>query len=237
MRVSPARDADELIFESRNEGVRTDQHDRVVAGAAFERLAVDGAGKRDRDPVVLCRLFAFAARGVRLVLVGDAGDAFLDLGITDLGGEFGELDALEIAERDRRHNFKRHRVVEVAFAGDQLLDRAFVGRQRNLRIGGELEAALGDDLIVGVAHGCFDHLRHGRAAIHALEVSHRHFAGAEAVDADAALQIVQTLVDFGVEFGGRHDHLEFALETVRQCFSNLHWITTRCLHSRDACQT
>jgi hypothetical protein len=44
-------------------------------------------------------------------------------------------------------------------------------------------------------------------------VSDRHLAGTEAVDADAIFQLVQAHIDLGVEFGGRNDHLEFALET------------------------
>ena len=38
-------DADKLILEARNEGIRSDQDDSIVAGAAFEWLAVDRAGK------------------------------------------------------------------------------------------------------------------------------------------------------------------------------------------------
>ena len=36
------------------------------------------------------------------------------------------------------------------------------------------------------------------------------------------LHRVQTHIDLGVEFGGRNDHLEFALETFGQRFGNLH---------------
>ena len=73
----------------------------------------------------------------------------------------------------------------------------------------------------------FDHLGHRRAAVEALEVRDRHLAGAKAVDADAVLQLVQALIDLGVEFGGRNDHLEFALEAFGQCFGYLHDHTLR----------
>ena len=142
--------------------------------------------------------------------------------VGDVGGQPLELDVLEIGERDRRHDLQRHGVGEIALAVDQLLDRALFRRQRHLRIGGELEAVLGDDLVVGVAHRRLDHLGHGRAAIDALEVRDRHLAGAEAVDADAVLELVKALVDFGIELGGRHHHLEFALEAFGQSFGDLH---------------
>src|SRR4029079_5124548 len=90
------------------------------------------------------------------------------------------------------------------------------------RISCELEPALADDLIVGVAHGGFDHLGHRRSAVHALEMGDLHFARTEAVDPDATLQIVKALIYFGVELGGRYDDFVLALETFRQCFGNLH---------------
>jgi hypothetical protein len=37
--------ADELILKSRNERIRADKHNGVVAGSAFERLSVDRARK------------------------------------------------------------------------------------------------------------------------------------------------------------------------------------------------
>ncbi len=201
-------DADKLILEARNECIRSDQDDSIVAGAAFEWLAVDGAGKGNRYAVILGGLFALCARRVRLVLIGDASNALVDFGIGDIRGKLGQLDAFKIGERDRRHDLKRHGVVEIGLAGDQLLYRAFIGRQRDLRIGGKLEAALADDLVVGVAHRRLDHLGHGRAAVHALEVRDRHLARPESVDADAVFQLIQTRIDLGIEFGGGNDHLD-----------------------------
>ena len=216
------RDADHLVLEAGNEGIRADQHDGILARTAFERLAVDGAGKGDDDAIVLGSLLAFALRAIGLVLLADARERLVHLGLGHLAGQPGQLDGLEIGERDRRHDLDRHGVVEVALARDQFLDRVLLGRQRHLRIGGELEAALADDLVVGVAHRRLDHLGHGRAPVDAPEVGDRHLAGTEAVDADAVLQLVQARGDLGVELGGRNDHLEFALETFGQRFGNLH---------------
>ncbi len=215
-------DADELLLEARNEGVGADQHRHVVAGAAVEGLAADLAGKLDGDAVAVFRLGALGLGRIGLVLVGDALQRLLDLGLGDLGGRAGELDVLEIGERDRRHDFDRQRVIEVRLAGDHLLDRVLLLRQCHLRVGGELVAALADDLVVGVAHRLLDHLGHRRAAIHALEVRDRHLAGAETVDADFVLEVVKARIDLRLQFGRRHDHAEFALETFGKRFGNLH---------------
>jgi hypothetical protein len=39
------RNADQLLLEPRNEGVGANEHDCVVARAAFKRFAVNGAGE------------------------------------------------------------------------------------------------------------------------------------------------------------------------------------------------
>ena len=57
----------------------------VVAVAALERLAVDGAGEGDDDAVVLLRLGALAFGGEGLVLLGDAVERLVDLGVGDVG--------------------------------------------------------------------------------------------------------------------------------------------------------
>ena len=53
-------DADELILEAGNEGVRADHDADIAAGAAFERLAVDLAGEVDHDAVAVLGLGALA---------------------------------------------------------------------------------------------------------------------------------------------------------------------------------
>ena len=55
------------------------QHGDVVARAAFERHAVDGADERDGDAVVLLGLGALALGGEGPVLLGDALDSPLRL--------------------------------------------------------------------------------------------------------------------------------------------------------------
>ena len=51
VRVLARLDADELLLEAGNEGVRADHDGDILAGAALERHAVDRAGERDRDLV------------------------------------------------------------------------------------------------------------------------------------------------------------------------------------------
>ena len=80
----------------------------------------------------LLGLGALALGGERPVLLGDAGERLVDLGVGDVGDQLLELDALEIGELDRRQDLDRHRVVEVGLAVDQLLDRVLLLRQRHL---------------------------------------------------------------------------------------------------------
>ena len=183
--------------------------------------------------IVLRRLLARCAHRVGPVLLDDAFERLVDFGVGDIRGQFRQFDGLEIAERDRRHDFECHRVVEIGLAGDQLFDRALLCRERDLRVGGELEAVLADNLAVRVANGRLDHLGHRRSAIHALEVRDRHLAGTESVDADPVLQLVKARIDLGIQFGGGNDDLVFALQAFGQCFSYLHRTHFfLCLHSR-----
>ena len=72
-------DADQLVLEAGDEGVRADQHRDVAAAAAFERAAVDLAGEVDDHAVAGLGLGALGLGRERLVLVGDALDRLVDL--------------------------------------------------------------------------------------------------------------------------------------------------------------
>ena len=71
------------------------------------------------------------------------------------------------------------------------LDGLLLGRHRDLGLGRQAEAALREDLRVGIADGLIDGLRHHRAAIDLLEVAHRHLAGTKAVEAYLVLEVDQ----------------------------------------------
>ena len=216
------RHADQLVLEARDECARSEMQRDVAAGAALERRAVHLAGEIDGDAVAVFGLGALALGGKRPALFGDAGQGLVDLGLGDLGVQPFELDALEIRELDRRQYLDRHRIGEIALAFDDLLDRALLGRQGHLRLAHELEAALGNDLGVRLAHRRFDHLGHHRAPIQALEVCDRDLARTEAVDADLILELAELGIGLGGQIGcGDHD-LELALEAVADSFGYLH---------------
>src|SRR3974377_417148 len=104
-------DADELLLEPWNKGLRPEQDGRVVTLTAFERLAVDTAFVGNDETVAIRRLLALALWRVRLVLIGDAREPLLDFLVADVRHRLFELQFLEIAQRDRRPNLERHRVI------------------------------------------------------------------------------------------------------------------------------
>ena len=196
----------------------------VLAGAAIERRAVDGALEGDRDPIAGFGLGALALGGIGAVLVGDALDGLVDVGVGHFGDRLLDGKALEIGERDRRHDLDRDGVGEIGFAGEDVLDLLLLRRHRDLGFGREAEAALGEDLRVGVADGLLDGLRHHRAAIDLLEVAHRHLARTEAVEADLVLEIDQTGVRLGIEIRCGNADLEFVLQSLGEGFCDLHGV-------------
>jgi len=188
VRVSFGGDAGELLFEAGDEGVGSDHDLDALAGAALEGLAVDGALEGDGDAITRLGLGALGLRGIATVRIGDALDRLIDVGVGDFGDGLLDLEGLEVGERDRRHHLDRNRVGQIGFAVEQLLDLGLLGRHGDLRFGRQAEAALGEQLRVGVADGLVDGLGHHRAAIDLLEVRDRHLAGTEAVDATLSLR-------------------------------------------------
>ena len=215
-------DADQLIFEARNEGAGSDRHGDVLGGAAFERVAADLSDEGDRHAIVLRGLGVFTLVGERPVRIGDALERVADFAVGDLGGELGQFDRAKIRQLDRRQDFHRNRIGEIGFAGDQFLDLGLFRRQRDLRLHRETEFVVGDDLRVALAHDGLDRFGHHRAAIDALEVIDRHLAGTEAVDADAALDLAQALIDLGVEFIGGNDDFVLAPQSRGSRLGDLH---------------
>ena len=201
----------EVVLEAGNElaGAHDERH--VLAGAAFERRALERTFKIDGDAVAVGG--AFGLGDERTILIGDRLQRLIDLFVGHLGSEPGELDALEIGERDRGNDLHLDRIREVGLAFDDSLNRALVRRQHNLRLDRKLDSRVGDDLRIGLAHGSFDHLGHGGFAVQALEVRDRNLAGPEAAQLHAALEVVEPLVDLRLEIGCRDDHAIFALKT------------------------
>ena len=214
--------ADELLFEARDELVRADRHGDVVAGAAGERGAVDAADEVDHHAVAVLDLGALGLRLKRFVLLGDLLERVVDLAVGDLGDQLFQLDGAEVGERDRRQHLERQRVGEVGLAADDAVDLGLLVRDRDFRLARKPQPPLLDDLRVELADHGLDRLRHHRAAIDLAQMRHRHLAGTEAAHLHAALQLGEPPCHPRFEVGGRHRHLEFALETVGNCFCDLH---------------
>ena len=216
------RHADQLVLEAGNERARPDIDADIAAGAALERLTVELAGEIDHDPVALLDLRALPLGGERPVLLGDLAQRLADLRLGHLGNQALELDALEIGELDLRQDFERQRIGQVGLPADDLFDLGLFVRDRDLGLHGELEAVIADDLGVHLADDGLDGLRHHGAAIDLLEVRDRDLARAEAVDADAILEVAEPLDDPCLQIGRRDGDLVFALEAVGQGFGDLH---------------
>ena len=146
----------------------------------------------------------------------------VDFALAHVGDRPFELKRLEIGQRDRRQNLKFDGIGEIRLAGDQFLDCALLLRKRHLRLDGELEAVIGDDLAVGFAHGRFDDLGHCRLAVQAAQMLHRNLAGPEPAELHATLEVIEPLIDARFQIGRRHDDAIFALEACGSGLGHLH---------------
>ena len=217
-------DADQLLLETRNELAGADHDLDALAGAAVERHAIDGALEVDGDAIAVLGLGAVALGRIGTVLVGNALDGVIDIAVGHVDDRLLDRKALEVGELDRRHHFDRHRVGEIGLAGEQLLDLVLLGRHRDLRLGRKTEAAIGEDLRVGVADGLVDGLGHHRAAIDLLQMAHRHLAGTEAVEAHLVLEIDQLGARLGIEIRCGNADLELVLQSLGEGFGDLHGV-------------
>ena len=217
-------DADHLVLKTGDELAGADHELNALALAAVERHAVDGADEVDGDAVALLGLGALGLRRIGPALVGDALDRLVDVAIGHVDHRLLDIEALEVGERDRRHDLDRDGVGQIGLAGEQVLDLLLLGRHRDLGLGREAEAALGEDLRVGVADGLVDGLGHHRAAVDLLQMRHRHLAGTEAVEADLVLQVDQARVGLGVEVGRGNADLEFVLQSLVEGLGDLHGV-------------
>ena len=118
-------DADQLLFKARNELAGADHDLDALAGAAVERRAVDGALEGDGDPVAVLGLGALALRGKGTVLVGDALDRLVDVGVGHLDDRLLDRKTLEVGELDRRHHLDRNGVGQIGLPGEDVPRRPF----------------------------------------------------------------------------------------------------------------
>ncbi len=137
---------------------------------------------------------------------------------------FSTVKLLKSASCDRGHHLDRDRVSEIGFSGEDVLDLFGLRRHRDLGFGREAEATLGKNLRVGVADGLVDGLGHDGAAIHLLEMAHRHLAGTETVESDLVLELHQLGVRLGIEIRCGNADLEFVLQSLDEGFGDLHGV-------------
>ncbi len=108
-------------------------------------------------------------------------------------------------------------------AGEHLVGLALILGQFVVRLHRGLLAALAERVAGDLGNHVLDDLGHGRTAEQALEVAHRHLAGAEPLDADFVLERVQAVDQTAIEFGRGYDDLEFALQPIDQGLGYLHF--------------
>ena len=226
-----------MLFEAGDEGVGADRDLDVFTGAAVERHTVDSALEVDGHAIAALGLGALAFRSVGAVLVRDPLDRLVDIGLADLGNRLLDLKTLEIGELDRRHHLDRNRVGEIRLSRENLLDLFLLRRHRDLRFGRKAEAALGEDLRIGITDGLVDGLGHDGAAIDLLQMAHRHLARAEAVEPNLVLEVDETRVRLGIEIRCRNIDLEFVLQSLVEGFGDLHGVHLLPRSSRPMAET
>ncbi len=204
--------ADELLLEARDERAGAELEVDPLALAALELLAVDAADEVDGDAVAGLGLGALLALGERAALTGHALEGLVDLRVGGLGDELGQADVGQVGELEARHHLEGDLEGEVALGVERLLDLGLVARELDLRLQGELEAVVGDDLAVGLVDGVLHHLGHDRAAVDLAQVGHRHLAGAEALELHLVLHAGQLVGQALLEFLGGQQNLKLALQ-------------------------
>ena len=214
--------ADELVLEAGNEGAGAELELDAVAGAALERLAVDRADEVDDEPVAGGGLGPLALRREGAVLLGHALERFLDLGVGHPRGQLLHGNVGQVGELEARQHLQGDREGEIGLGLHGPLDLVLVLRELDLRIEGELELVLVDDLAVGLVDGVLHDIGHDRAAVKAAQVLHRHLAGPKAIDAHAVLEGSKLAGQALLQLGRRQHHLELALEALGQGFRHLH---------------
>ena len=100
--------ADQLILESRDQHAGAKAQMMAFGLAAGEFLAVDAAGEIDHQDIVLHRRTGFGHRLALRLLLGDALQRLLDLGIGNFDDVAGQLQLAEIDGLDLRHQLDIH---------------------------------------------------------------------------------------------------------------------------------
>ena len=160
------RDADELVLEAGDERSGAEDDLDVLALAALERIAVDRAVEIDGDPVAGAR--RSRRRAGRYRCAGSSAMRSIAASTSsavNVGDWTLERDVVEVAELELRQHFQRDLESEIAVRLESGLDRRLVGRQFDLRLAGEPQAVVVDDLLVGACDRLLHDVGHHRAAV------------------------------------------------------------------------
>ena len=122
------------------------------------------------------------------VLLGHALERFVDLGSETSATGFLTVDVGHVDQLEGRQHLEGDGEGQIALGVHGLLDLFLALRELDLRLEGELQAVILDDLAIGLVDGVLDHVGHDRAAIDPAQVPHRHLARAEAVDPHPVLE-------------------------------------------------
>ena len=179
--------------------------------------------------VAPCRLIGIAA-----ALLREPVDRGLDIGRLDVGDWTLERDFGEIADFECRQHLERDLEVEVAARFQGRLDRGLIGRQLDLRLAGEAQAVVVDDLLVRAGDGFLHDVGHHRLAVDLAQMLDRHLARPEAVDADLRLQFGQLPIELLRQVARRKRNVIFPLEPLAQRLGHLHLAFRLVVLAKDA---
>ena len=146
----------------------------------------------------------------------------VDVGFVDVGRQPLELDLREIADLERRQHFERDLEREIAARLERGLDRGLVGRQFDLRLAGEAQAVVVDDLLVGVVDRLLDDVGHHRLAVDPAQMLDRHLARAKSLDLRLRLELGELAVQLLGEIARGQEDVVFALQPLAQRLRHLH---------------
>ena len=195
----------QLFFKTRDEGAVADSDPAVFCGTTFKGLAVDLADKVDDDNVAIFSLGVLAAflGGIGAVLVGQLAQGLIDLCISDFSDRTFDLQLGRISRFEFRHDFQADLEGEVSATGHSLGIRLDV----DLRLGRRSDLALVQRFLGGLRDQLIEQIAHDGFAEHLADMLGRHFARAEAFQANfrtdffdfriqASLQIISRENDF-----------------------------------------
>ena len=189
-------DAEELLLEAGNESVRPKHDLNVAAHAALERFALDRADEIDRHAVMVLGLRALGLVRVLSTLLGEPVERSVYVRVLDVGGETLKRNLGEIADFEDRQHFERDLEIEIAARLERRVDRRLVRGQLDLRLAGEAQMVVVDDLLIRVGDRLLDNVGHDRLAVDLAQMFDRHLSGTEAVDADFPLEVGQLPFSF-----------------------------------------